>query len=51
VLRHPQQVGDADVAALREHFNDHEVAEIIHVTADSNAFDRMTESLQLQLEF
>lgn len=48
---HPQQVGDADVAALREHFNDHEVAEIIHVTADSNAFDRMTESLQLQLEF
>jgi len=27
------------------------VAEIIHVTADSNAFDRMTESLQLQLEF
>lgn len=48
---HPQQVGDADVAALREHFNDHQVAEIIHVTADCNAFDRMTESLQLQLEF
>lgn len=48
---HPQQVGDADVAALREHFSDHEVAEIIHLTADSNAFDRLTESLQLQLEF
>jgi AhpD family alkylhydroperoxidase len=48
---HPQQVADADVAALREHFSDFEVAEIIHVTADANAFDRLTESLQLQLEF
>lgn len=48
---HPQQVGDSEVAELRQHFSDHEVAEIIHLTADANAFDRLTESLQLQLEF
>ena len=47
----PQTIGDADVARLREHFSDAETAEIIDSTADANAFDRLTESLRLPLEF
>ena len=47
----PQTIVDADVARLREHFSDRETAEIIDSTADANAFDRFTESLQLPLEF
>jgi alkylhydroperoxidase family enzyme len=47
----PQTIGDADVARLREHFNDRQTAEIIDSTADANAFDRFTESLLLPIEF
>jgi alkylhydroperoxidase family enzyme len=47
----PQTIGDADVARLREHFSDAETAEIIDSTGDANAFDRLTESLRLPLEF
>lgn len=47
----PQTIADADVARLREHFSDAETAEIIDSTGDANAFDRLTESLRLPLEF
>lgn len=47
----PHKMVDADIARLREHFNDFEVAEIIQLTCDANAFDRFTEALQLPLEF
>jgi len=47
----PHLMVDADIARLREHFNDHEVAEIIQLACDANAFDRFTEALQLPLEF
>lgn len=47
----PQSITDADISGLREHFSDHETAEIIQLIADANAFDRFTESLQLTLEF
>lgn len=47
----PQTIGDADVARLREHFSDAETAEILDSTGDANAFDRLTESLRLPLEF
>ncbi len=47
----PHEINDEDVARLREHLDDHEVAEIIQLTADANAFDRYTEALRLTLEF
>lgn len=47
---HPQEMTDADIAGLREHFSDHEVAEIVYVTCISNWFDRFTETLQIPLE-
>ncbi|HET6425225.1 MAG TPA: hypothetical protein VFG20_16170 [Planctomycetaceae bacterium] len=46
----PHTIVDADVARLREHFSEYEVAEIIQLTCDANAFDRYTEALQLPLE-
>ena len=46
----PDTVDDDDVARLRKHFSDAEVAEIIQLTCDANAFDRFTESLALPLE-
>lgn len=47
----PHTIEDADIVRLKEHFSDHEVAEIIQVVCDSNGFDRFTEALNLPLEF
>ena len=47
----PQTIVDEDVARLKQHFTDFEVAEIIQLTCDANAFDRFTEALRLPLEF
>lgn len=46
----PHTIVDEDLARLRENFSDHEVAEIIQLTCDANAFDRFTEALHLPLE-
>lgn len=46
----PHTIVDADVARLKEHFSDYEVAEIIQLTCDANSFDRFTEVLRLPLE-
>ena len=46
----PHTISDADVAALREHFSDRQVAQIIHVVATGNALDRFTETLGLRME-
>lgn len=46
----PHTIGDADIVRLQQHFSDFEVAEIIQLTCDANAFDRFTEALQLPLE-
>ncbi len=46
----PHTIVDADVARLKDHFSDYEVAEIIQITCDANAFDRYTEALRLPLE-
>jgi AhpD family alkylhydroperoxidase len=46
----PHTIVDADVAELRQHFNDHQVAEIIYLTCEANSFDRFTEALQLPIE-
>jgi alkylhydroperoxidase family enzyme len=43
----PQGITDDDVAALRAHFSDQEVAEIIYTLCAANQFDRFTETLQL----
>ena len=48
--RDPQLVTDADLAALRKHFNDRETAEILQVICMANLFDRFTESLGLPVE-
>jgi alkylhydroperoxidase family enzyme len=44
----PHTIADADIARLREHFSDHETAEIVYVTCSSNWFDRLTETLGLK---
>jgi alkylhydroperoxidase family enzyme len=46
----PQTIVDEDIAKLKETYDDFEVAEIIQLICDSNAFDRFTESLHLPLE-
>jgi alkylhydroperoxidase family enzyme len=46
----PQTIVDDDIARLKQHFTDFEVAEIIQLTCDANAFDRFTEALRLPLE-
>jgi len=46
----PHTIVDADVAKLKETFDDYEVAEIIQLICDANAFDRFTEALRLPLE-
>jgi hypothetical protein len=46
----PHTIVDEDIARLKQYFNDFEVAEIIQLTCDANAFDRFTEALRLPLE-
>lgn len=46
----PRTIDDADVVRLKEHFSDFEVAEIIQLISDANAFDRFTEALHLPVE-
>ncbi len=46
----PQLIVDSDIARLREHFSDSEVAEIVHRVTTAAYFDRLTESAGLQLE-
>jgi alkylhydroperoxidase family enzyme len=46
----PHQITDADIARVRERFSDRETAQIVHVIAVSNMFDRFTEALGLPLE-
>lgn len=46
----PQSITDGDVAALRGHYSDSEVAEIIYSLCAANLFDRFTETLQLRAE-
>jgi alkylhydroperoxidase family enzyme len=46
----PALVTDADVATLREHYPDREVAELIHQVTEAAFFDRVTEAAGLRLE-
>jgi len=46
----PHLITDDDIARVREHFSDAETAQIIHVIAMANFFDRFTESLGLPSE-
>lgn len=46
----PHTIVDADISKLKGTFDDYEVAEIIQLICDANAFDRFTESLRLPLE-
>jgi len=46
----PRTIADADIARLREHFSDHETAEVVYVVCHSAMFDRCTEALGLPLE-
>jgi alkylhydroperoxidase family enzyme len=46
----PHLVTDANIAHVREQFNDQETAQIVHVIAMSNMFDRLTEAFGLPLE-
>lgn len=46
----PQTIVDADISRLKGTFDDYEVAELIQLICDANAFDRFTEALRLPLE-
>jgi alkylhydroperoxidase family enzyme len=47
----PARIGDADVAVLRGHFDDREVAEVVFRVTEAAFFDRLTEAANLPLEF
>ena len=44
------QMSDADIARLRKHYTDRQVAQIVYVVCAANFLDRFTETLGLQLE-
>lgn len=46
----PHHIADADIAHLREHYQDGEVAEIVFVVCQASMFDRYTETLGLPLD-
>ena len=46
----PALVDDADIAALRAHYPDKQVAEVIHHVTEAAFFDRVTEAARLRLE-
>lgn len=46
----PALIGDSDIAVLRAHFNDKEVAEIVFQITEAAFFDRLTEAAGLPLE-
>jgi alkylhydroperoxidase family enzyme len=46
----PDRVTDADVAAVRKHYGDREVAELVHHVCLAAFFDRLTEASGLRLE-
>ncbi len=46
----PQLIVDSDIARLREHYGDSEVAEIVHRVTTAAYFDRLTEAAGLPLE-
>jgi AhpD family alkylhydroperoxidase len=46
----PQFIVDEDIARLRQHYSDAEVAQIVYVVCVANMFDRLSETLALPLE-
>ncbi len=46
----PARISDADVAVLRDHFQDREVAEIVFRVTEAAFFNRLTEAANLPLE-
>lgn len=46
----PQAIADADIAALRKHYKDGQVAEIVYHVTQAAFFDRVTEAAALPLE-
>lgn len=46
----PQAIADADIAGLREHYKDGQVAEIVYHVTQAAFFDRVTEAAGLPLE-
>jgi alkylhydroperoxidase family enzyme len=46
----PARIEDGDIEALRAHFTDHQVAEIIHHVTDAAFFDRISEASGLPIE-
>ena len=46
----PALIEDDDVAVLRVHYSDHQVAEIVYHITLAAFFDRITEASGLQLE-
>lgn len=50
LTRTPHRIADEDITRLREHFSDHETAEVVFVTCASAFSNRLGETLNLALE-
>jgi alkylhydroperoxidase family enzyme len=46
----PQWIGEEEIAGLRQHFSDAQVAEIVYRVTQANQFDRLTEAAQLPID-
>jgi alkylhydroperoxidase family enzyme len=46
----PDWIGDEDIAEVRKHYRDREVAELIYLVANAAFFNRITEAAGLRLE-
>lgn len=46
----PALITDADIAGLRKHYSDYEVAEIVYHVTQAAFFDRLTEAAGLRLD-
>lgn len=47
---HSREITDRDIAHLRQHYGDHEVAEIVYLVCYANGFSHLAETVALPLE-
>lgn len=51
LTRDPQSIGDADVAALKNHFSEAEIVDLDMLAALANLTNRFTDPMGLEIEF
>ena len=51
LTRTPWEVGDADIAALKQHFSDEQIVDLDLLVALANLTNRFTDPMGLEVEF